>query len=102
MPKKRKTREQKILTEHKRQTVNQPVLSNVSIQKDNSQQVNSRGATFSFSPVLAGKITPRKAEPTITISTNEYSYLSIDLLKTALVTCAIVIAEIVIRMVFRG
>jgi hypothetical protein len=94
MPKKRKTREQKILTGQREQTVHQTSSSHLSSQ-----------ATFSLSSLASDKPLTKNtvSKPTaVVVETNEYNYLATDLQKTAFVTCAIVVAEIVIKILFRG
>jgi len=94
MPKKRKTREQKILSEHKKETVHQTVSSHLSSE-----------ATFSLSSVSTERPIIKKtvSQPTvIAVQTDEYKYLRTDLLKTTIITCAIVITEIVVKVLFRG
>ena len=94
MPKKRKTREQKILSEHRKETVHQTVSSHLSSE-----------ATFSLSSLSTAKPVIKKVVPqptVVAVATDEYSYLRIDLLKTTIITCAIVITEIVIKILFRG
>jgi hypothetical protein len=103
MPKKRKTKEQKILAGQKTQTVHRPVLSNISIPENKPQQTLTGRETFSLPSMPTDKSTARKTSATtITILTDEYKYLSVDLLKTAIVTCAIAITEIIIHVLFRG
>ena len=80
MPKKKKTRQQKILAEKRRETSSQPLytITPESLPKQAKQ------------PVLQVKHTP-------TISTISYNYLATDLSKTALFTVAIVLIELVLR-----
>ena len=94
MPKKRKTREQKIHSEHKKETVHQTVSSHLSSE-----------ATFSLSSLSTEKPIIKKTltQPTvIAVETDGYNYLQTDLLKTTIITCAIVITEIVVKILFRG
>ena len=94
MPKKRKTREQKISSEHKKETVHQTVSSHLLSE-----------ATFSLSSLPTEKPIIKKtvSRPTvIAVETDEYTYLRTDLLKTAIITCAIAITEIVVKILFRG
>ncbi|SRR6266568_632666 len=107
MPKKRKTRKEKILLDNKRQVVQEPAPSVVSSSKKQTprtEQETEKIETFSL-PTAMDKIhtAPEKAKQSIqsiTISTNEYGYLATDLMKTALLTGAIVFAELLIRLFF--
>jgi hypothetical protein len=110
MPKKRKTRKAKILTDRKKQVIHETPVSVISSEKKGARQANQQvpmqGMTFSLSTTnTEGQPASRKTQPvakTTVISTDEYGYLGIDLLKTAIVTAAIVVTEIVIRILFRG
>jgi hypothetical protein len=107
MPKKRKTKKQKILHDNKRQTVPEvvsPLPSSSQKETQESAQQTVTPATFSL-PVASEKphTAPEKAKtttPAVTVSTTEYGYLSTDLMKTALLTGAIVFAELLIRLFF--
>jgi hypothetical protein len=109
MPKKRKTKKEKLQKDHKRQVVHQAqpsVISSEQLGKHTDQQIPTQGMTFSI-PTSNTEVqsAPRKTKPTQTttvISTEEYGYLGVDLLKTAIVTCAVVITEVIIRILFRG
>jgi len=109
MPKKRKTRKQKILLDTKRHMVSETPSVSSSQKKETPQKKQNTimpGATFSLSTVATDKLSSPKKTSTNTssviISTQEYTYLGNDMIKTAIVTGAIVIAEIVIRFLFRG
>ncbi len=110
MPKKRKTREQKILAQEKRQAVQETAPSIVSSQKNDRQPTSTQtlmqGATFSLPAITpdnqSNQRKTKQSVTTIAIATEEYSYLGTDLLKTAIVTGAIAITEIIIRFLFRG
>jgi hypothetical protein len=108
MPKKRKTRKEKILTDQKKQVIHEAAPSVISSEKKESHQIDPQtpvqGITFSFSHENTEvQPAPKKIKPAVAvISTEEYGYLSVDLLKTAIVTSAVVITEIVIRILFRG
>ena len=104
MPKKRKTKEQKIIAEHRQWAVHETAPSGVSSQNHASQETASQGTTFSLASIKTDKPTSQKSSQTtaVTIATDEYKYLPIDLSKTAIVTGAIVITEIIVRIVFRG
>jgi hypothetical protein len=109
MPKKRKTRKEKMLKDQKRQVVHEtphPVISSEKKETQKEQQTTSQNITFSLSTAnTTVQSAPKKTKPATTatvISTDEYGYLGVDLLKTAIVTSAVVITEIVIRILFRG
>lgn len=90
MPKKKKTRKQKMLTDSRHQAEKNDVPT---------QQ------TFSYSVE-----SPKRKETTISpkvsvshaISTSEYSYLSKDLIKTFAVTGIIIFAEILLFFILNG
>jgi len=105
MPKKRKTKKEKMHLDQKKQTVQkvtEPVASSPKSETQERQESSTTGMTFSL-PETQQKITQtsqkEKSSPqTISISTNEYGYLSNDLMRTALLTGAIVFAELVIKL----
>ncbi|HVA96618.1 MAG TPA: hypothetical protein VND99_03105 [Candidatus Acidoferrales bacterium] len=110
MPKKRKTRKQKIHIDQKKQVVHEQAPSVAVSQKKKTpsteQQSPMPGVTFSLSasnaPKQTASIISKPRSSAVAISTEEYGYLGIDLMKTAIVTGAIVITEIIIRILFRG
>ena len=111
MPKKRKTRKQKVLIDQKRQTVYQTpavIISQKEETPQSSQATAMSEVTFSLSQTAAVKDSsqmqtkPKALTKTVVVSTEGYGYLGIDLLKTAIVTGAIAITEIIIRILFRG
>ncbi|HEX8931900.1 MAG TPA: hypothetical protein VF810_01970 [Patescibacteria group bacterium] len=79
MPKKKKTREQKILADHRRETATASLYSIV----PNSLTYQSKN--------------PEPVKKTVAINTSAYSYLQTDLTKTALLTIAIIAIELIIR-----
>jgi len=102
MPKKRKTRKEKLLHDQKRQTVHESTSSVVVSPKTETEQKQESvtpAMTFSLSATQEQPAkTPQKKATTISISTDEYAYLSNDLMRTALLTVAIVFAELVIKL----
>jgi hypothetical protein len=108
MPKKRKTRKEKILHDQKEKTVHQvapPVVSSPKNVAHPQAETTVTSATFSL-PITKEKISakPEKIKETpqtITIATNDYGYLSTDLMRTALLTGAIVFAELLIKILFK-
>jgi hypothetical protein len=105
MPKRRKTRKEKLLHDQKRQTVHESSTSVVSSPEIETQMQKQEtvtpGMTFSLPETQKPPQTPQKAKQpiqTITVSQNEYSYLSNDLMRTALLTGAIVFAELFIKL----
>jgi hypothetical protein len=107
MPKKRKTRKEKKLLDQKKQTVHEstpPVESSPQGQSNQLKQESVATGMMTFSlPETHRKTSeaPVKTKPvaqTITVSQNEYGYLSNDLMRTALLTGAIVFAELVIKL----
>ncbi len=108
MPKKRKTRKDKILTEQKRQVV-QTITSMESSQKETTpltqQSATQQGLTFSLptnykqSNTKKETVSPIK---TVAISTADYGYLGKDLIKTTLISSAVILAELLIKIWFRG
>ena len=105
MPKTRKTRKQKILHDQKRLTVQDMTPSEVSSSKTETHQTEQAPittGTYSLSTdsnkQQAAPEKVRKTEQAITVSSSEYDYLSNDLMKTALLTGAIVFAELMIRL----
>lgn len=110
MPKKRKTRKEKIQREHKRQ-VTQDVAPSISPSPTehvhSTQEAAMPQMTFSLpeTPETQQKAPihtkPAAPKPVVTaISTDEYDYLGKDLVRTALLTGAIVFAELLIRLFF--
>lgn len=105
MPKKRKTRKQKLLTTQKKQEAH-IIESGAALSQQEEPKLASpeTGITFSL-PAVPGIKSPsrKKSEParqTVTIETTEYAYLGKDLLKTAIVTGIIVLVELLIRMFY--
>lgn len=107
MPKKRKTLKQKISVDQKRQTVQNTTVSTDSshgvINKITQQKSIIQETTFSLpdniKPVQ-NSIKTQKEQTVKAITTADYDYLSNDLLRTALLCVAIVIAEILIRLFY--
>ena len=104
MPKKRKTRKEKIVTDQKRQVVHQNESSIIPSSKNETHGTgeNIQTVTFSLPTVQEKKPATKPASQAVTISTNEYGYLTTDLMRTALLTISIVLAELVIKVVFKG
>ncbi|HSX09105.1 MAG TPA: hypothetical protein VLF93_03055 [Candidatus Saccharimonadales bacterium] len=105
MPKKRKTRKQKILSEQKRVTVHEvtPSTESHSVSThDHHESTAVHGTTFSLPTnyTQTHKTPEKKSSETAAISTNDYGYLGNDLIRTALLSGAIVIAELLIRLVY--
>jgi hypothetical protein len=112
MPKKKKTRKQKMQTDQRRQMTQQLSPSQASVQTpvhaDNEPQeaTESHAGTFSLPKSFtftSAKKTQAVAAPQqrTAIITNEYHYIGTDLLKTVLLTASIIIAELVIRFAFK-
>jgi hypothetical protein len=107
MPKKRKTRKQKISTDQK-SVVREIVPSTDSSQSNSTspkqQESVTPGMTFSlpthFHPNQTVQKEKKISAGTAAISTADYGYLSIDLMRTALLSVAVVIAELLIRLFF--
>jgi|SRR6185437_887913 len=103
MPKKRKTRKEKITHEQKRQRVHDSTSSIVSSTQTSTQQEpqsTSSSMTFSLPDIKqkSPEVIKAKHSQPVNISTNEYGYLSNDLTRTALLTGAIVFAELFIKL----
>ena len=104
MPKKRKTRKEKILLDHKKQAAPvevKPMTPSAATEAPQTQELPS-GTTFTL-PATQHKTAEKQAiskpsSQTITVNQNEYTYLSNDLMRTALLTCAIVFAELFIKL----
>ena len=111
MPKKRKTRKEKILNDKKSRVVPESTSPIASSPQNETQQQKqepvSAGMTFSLPQIKneTSKV-PQKTKQssgTITVSTSDYGYLSNDLMRTALLTGAIVFAELIIKLfIVRG
>ncbi len=112
MPKKKKTLKQKMQADQRRQGNPKVVTSLITpehLQATASEHAQRSPETQSgmfalptdyskkHKEAMRSTITPAS---TITISTNEYDYLSKDLLKTGFVTIVIVLAELMIKFVF--
>jgi hypothetical protein len=87
MPKKKKTRKQKMQSDQRRQTITisaQPIPNHEKIERETPSPTTTVAPT---------------AKPIVrhAILTGEYQYLSGDLLKTAVLTCSIVLAELLIH-----
>jgi hypothetical protein len=91
MPKKRKTLQHKILADQKRSV---PSSSQITAEQEQAMP----GVTFSL-PTSHGAVqkVTKPYQEAITIATSEYGYLANDLMRTALLTVAIVITELLIR-----
>ncbi|HWY79874.1 MAG TPA: hypothetical protein VNW29_05965 [Candidatus Sulfotelmatobacter sp.] len=107
MPKKRKTRKQKIQTAQKKDMALEIEPLDTPSQKIETQSPTQKTATtdmtFSFSTTPKKPATPKSTQQMsnpVAISTSEYGYLLKDLMKTAIVTGAIVIAELLIRLFY--
>ena|SRR5581483_2719391 len=105
MPKKRKTRKQKILSEQKRVTVHEvtPATESHSVTTSGHHETAAvQGTTFSLPTnyTQTHKTQEKKSSASVAISTNDYGYLGNDLIRTALLSGAIVIAELLIRLVY--
>ena len=110
MPKKKKTREQKIQSERRRQTpVSTPQLraTEQSVPKADTAEPTPQiqQATFSLPKEYIVKKHPGipkglTQEETHAISTRSYKYLGPDLLKTLSLTGFIIVAELLIKFFF--
>lgn len=103
MPKKRKTRKEKMYVDQKRQI---PLDVSVSTSQKNDTSLPQKEQTFSLPishSILALAQNERAHKITVgPISTESYNYLGRDLIRTALLTGAIVLAEMLIRILFTG
>ena len=105
MPKKKRTRKQKIQTDQ-RQVDHEVIVRDKQSQPTNptstKQQNAVPGISFSLPTSYANKkvSAPLTQPTTVAISTNEYTYLGKDLLKTGVLTSVIVIVECLIRFVY--
>ncbi|MBI5122286.1 hypothetical protein HZA75_00345 [Candidatus Roizmanbacteria bacterium] len=84
MPKKKKTRQQKIIADHRREEVNTSL--------------------YSFTPESLTSQSKQHLKPvkkSIAITTSSYQYLTRDLSKTALFTAAIVLIELTLRSIIK-
>ena len=90
MPKKKRTRKQKMVGDL-RQTTNQQPLPTEQMQ---TYSVEKKA-------IVAPKIVA-PAHSAKTIATSEYRYLSKDLLKTVLLTCSIIVIELVLQRLTNG
>jgi hypothetical protein len=114
MPKKKKTLKQKMQTDQRRQSdpkvLTSPNASNNTLPTASGhveRPTETASGMFSLPTDYSKKnketVATRTAQASaITISTNEYSYLGKDLLKTGFLTIIIVLAELVIKFVFEG
>lgn len=110
MPKKKRTRKQKIQTDQKHihhsvMAPPEPSQRGDSPSKQQKHITTTSGVSFSLPESYANKHTSQKATPssqqtTIAIATNEYDYLGKDLRKTVLLTITIVIIEFLIRFFY--
>jgi len=108
MPKKRKTRKQKISIDQKRQVVDEVSPFNESSPNNSTpltqQEAVPQGMTFSLPTHFHPNQTIQKGRKitseSVVISTTDYGYLANDLIKTALLSVTIVIAEILIRLFY--
>ncbi len=104
MPKKKRTRKQKIQTSQ-RHVDHDVAVTNEPLQQDNQESPRQENAVSGVSFSLPTSYTHKKQPSTIptthtttaTITTNDYGYLRKDLLKTGLLTVAIVVTECLIR-----
>ena|SRR5579872_954327 len=104
MPKKRKTRKEKILLDHRKQALHEDVMTvtTSTVNETQQAQVPASGMTFSI-PTTQSKpseksVTSKPVSQAITVTQSEYAYLSNDLMRTALLTCAIIFAELFIKL----
>jgi len=103
MPKKRKTKKEKMVLDHKRQAVHESVNTVTSSAMDETPQRQESQSSMTFTlPATQHKSTEKPvitkpSSQTITVTHNEYAYLSNDLMRTALLTCAIIFAELFIK-----
>lgn len=111
MPKKKRTRKQKIQTDQRHihpsvMASNEPSQRGDSPSKQQKHEnTTTSGVSFSLPASYANKHVSQKATPssqptTIAIATNEYDYLGKDLKKTLLLTIIIAIAEFLIRFFY--
>jgi hypothetical protein len=104
MPKKRKTLQNKILADQKRQMIHKTESSVISSSQTTVEQNQTKpGVTFSL-PTSQGAVQKavKPQHEAITITTGEYGYLTNDLMRTALLTGAIVLTELLVKILFRG
>lgn len=102
MPKKRKTRKQKILTDHKKQVVSEMTLPATSAPMQSTEKIKQESittGTFTLPTITEHKPHTTKNQPII-VSISEYGYLPTDLLRTAVLSGAIIITELLIRFTF--
>jgi hypothetical protein len=85
MPKHKKTREQKIMADHRRETTSSPLYS---LPSESLKQ--------------QAKPTIMHTKPAVNISTNSYQYLTSDLRKTAIITAVIIGIELLIYYFTKG
>ena len=97
MAKKKRTRRQKELADIRRHEL----ASALGVRRHTSQ---STAPSFSLEPSIqiqneapTAQPAPIINKPASAIATHDYRYLSSDLLKTMILTCSIIIAEIVLR-----
>ena len=94
MPKKKKTLKQKKLADVRRSQepdVFKPPVS------ENLTQTSTPKESMPLRPITSPQTASRHA-----ISTVDYGYLGPDLLKTSVVTCVIVIVELLLHFIGRG
>ena len=106
MPKKRKTRKQKIIHDQRVYAVHETPPLMTSPQKNETlpkeQEAIAPDMTFTL-PTSTNKATvtsKRTKTETVTVSSSEYGYIGNDLIRTALLTGAIVLTELLIRLFF--
>lgn len=97
MPKKRKTLQQKLHADQNRQT---DYGEKQSVANPKSETSSSQQVTFSLPTSYSASKQTHRSAPTVAISTDSYAYLGKDLLKTALLSCSVVIVELLIRYFF--
>ncbi len=114
MPKKKKTRKQKLQADARRQMIPSVSSSSTPVlpaqEPTQPQETNERSeSTFSLPKSYTTKSPPTKklheekihtSTQTVSIATHGYQYLAHDLRKTAFLTSAIVVAELLIRFIF--
>lgn len=112
MPKKRKTRKQKITVDQKQKMVHESVSYESSspsnavtqIAHSTNAETNTQEVTFSLPTNDTSSVQKesRYSVAQVAISTDDYGYLGKDLVRTVLLSGAIVLAELLIRLWFRG
>lgn len=104
MPKKKKTLKQKMQADQRRQPTTAVRTSSENSPQTIPQPAHTSASTSFSLPTTHAKKHRESREQArttaIAIDTNEYAYLSKDILKTTLLTSLIVIAELVMKFFF--